>query len=143
MSDLLVAEKVSKYFGGHKAVNEVSFSLAEGRILGVIGPNGAGKTTLFHCLAGFAKPSSGRIFLNGHDVAGQRPDQVFAAGVARTFQIPKLFLEMSVVDNVMAAARLQAGEAFVECLDAAGAGAAAGASFAGASIVLAEIRRPR
>src|SRR5512141_1366373 len=112
MSDLLVAEKVSKHFGGHKAVDGVSFTLAAGRILGLIGPNGAGKSTLFHCLAGFVKPTSGRIRLNGRDIAGQAPYAVFAAGMARTFQIPRLFLDMSVLDNVATAAANQAGERF-------------------------------
>jgi branched-chain amino acid transport system ATP-binding protein len=109
---LLAADKVSKRFGGHQAVDQVSFSLAAGTITGLIGPNGAGKTTLFNCLTGFLKPSSGSIFLNGRDIAGLPPYSAFAAGVARTFQIPRPFPGMTVIENVIAASRDQAGERF-------------------------------
>jgi branched-chain amino acid transport system ATP-binding protein len=110
--DLLVVDAVSKNFGGHQAVDRVSFSLKSGSIGGLIGPNGAGKTTLFNCLAGFLKPSSGRILLAGRVVSGLSACDVFAAGLARTFQIPRPFPEMSVLDNVMVAATGQAGERF-------------------------------
>jgi branched-chain amino acid transport system ATP-binding protein len=109
-SDLLVAEGVTKTFGGHQAVNQVSFSLKSGSIAGLIGPNGAGKTTLFNCLAGSLKPTSGRILLDGRSIGGLPPCDVFSAGLARTFQIPRPFPEMSVLDNVMVAAKDQAGE---------------------------------
>jgi branched-chain amino acid transport system ATP-binding protein len=110
--DLLVVDAVSKNFGGHQAVDRVSFSLKSGSIGGLIGPNGAGKTTLFNCLAGFLKPSSGRILLAGRVVSGLSACDVFAAGLARTFQIPRPFPEMSVLDNVMVAVTGQAGERF-------------------------------
>jgi branched-chain amino acid transport system ATP-binding protein len=109
---VLAADKVSKHFGGHQAVEQVSFSLQAGAITGLIGPNGAGKTTLFNCIAGFLKPSSGSIVLNGRNIAGLPPYRVFAAGLARTFQIPRLFPEMTVIENVITAARDQAGERF-------------------------------
>jgi branched-chain amino acid transport system ATP-binding protein len=109
---LLVVDKVSKHFGGHQAVNQVSFCLQAGSIGGLIGPNGAGKTTLFHCLAGFLKPTSGTILLNGRNVSRLASCDVFAAGMARTFQIPRPFPELSVLDNVMVAATAQAGECF-------------------------------
>jgi branched-chain amino acid transport system ATP-binding protein len=109
-SDLLVAEEITKNFGGHQAVGQVSLSLKSGSIAGLIGPNGAGKTTLFNCLAGALKPTSGRILLDGRDICGLAPCDVFSAGLARTFQIPKPFPEMSVLDNVMVAAKDQAGE---------------------------------
>src|SRR5487761_2006870 len=109
---LLAADKVSKHFGGHQAVDQVSFSLPSGTITGLIGPNGAGKTTLFNCVAGFLKPSSGSILLNGRIIAGLPPHRVFAAGLARAFQIPRLFPEMTVIENVMTAACDQAGERF-------------------------------
>jgi branched-chain amino acid transport system ATP-binding protein len=111
-ADLLVVNEISKNFGGHQAVDQVSFSLQSGTIGGLIGPNGAGKTTLFNCLAGFLKPSSGQILLNGKDVTGLAACDVFAAGLARTFQIPRPFPEMSVLDNVMVAAIEQTGERF-------------------------------
>lgn len=110
MTELLAVEKVSKHFGGQKAVDGVSFKLADGGVLGVIGPNGAGKSTLFHCVAGFTKPTSGKILLRGEDIARRSADAVFAAGIVRTFQIPRLFVEMTVADNVIVAARNQLGE---------------------------------
>jgi len=109
---LLVAAKVSKVFGGQRAVDDVSFALPHGAIGGLIGPNGAGKTTLFNCLAGFMKPSSGQVWLDGQSIAGNPPSRVFAAGLARTFQIPRPFPEMTVLENVMLAPTGQLGERF-------------------------------
>ncbi len=112
MSDLLLVDGLCKNFGGHQAVQQVSFGLQAGAIGGLIGPNGAGKTTLFNCVAGFLKPTSGRILLDGQNIAGAAACDVFAAGLARTFQIPRPFAEMSVLENVMVAATGQAGERF-------------------------------
>ena len=109
---LLVAAKVSKVFGGQRAVDDVSFALPHGSIGGLIGPNGAGKTTLFNCLAGYMKPTSGQVWLDGQAVAGAPPSRVFAAGLARTFQIPRPFPEMTVLENVMLAPTGQLGERF-------------------------------
>ena len=108
----LTAREVTKSFGGHRAVDGFSFTLARGAIGGLVGPNGAGKTTLFNCLAGALEPSSGQVKLDGRDITGASPDRVFAAGLARTFQIPRPFPEMSVLDNVMLAPRGQLGERF-------------------------------
>ncbi len=108
----LTAKEVTKSFGGHRAVDGFSFTLARGAIGGLVGPNGAGKTTLFNCLAGALKPTSGQVQLDGRDITGASPDRVFAAGLARTFQIPRPFPEMSVLDNVMLAPRGQLGERF-------------------------------
>ncbi|MGA7409639.1 MAG: ABC transporter ATP-binding protein [Bryobacteraceae bacterium] len=110
--DLLVVTGITKNFGGYQAVSQVSFTLKAGSISGLIGPNGAGKTTLFNCLAGFLKPSSGRVLLDERDISGLASCDVFAAGLARTFQIPRPFPKMSVLDNVMVAAAGQAGEHF-------------------------------
>ena len=110
--DLLVAREVTKDFGGHRAVDGVSFVLERGCIGGLIGPNGAGKTTLFNCLAGHLKPTGGEITLGGVPIAGAPPSRVFAAGLARTFQIPRPFAQMSVLENVMVAPRGQLGERF-------------------------------
>jgi branched-chain amino acid transport system ATP-binding protein len=109
---LLVVENITKSFGGHRAVNQVSFSLQAGSISALIGPNGAGKTTLFNCLAGFLRPTSGRILLDGQDISGRSSCDAFAAGITRTFQIPRPFPEMSVLDNVIVASRGQSGERF-------------------------------
>jgi branched-chain amino acid transport system ATP-binding protein len=111
-SALLVAREVTKVFGGHRAVDSVSFELARGCIGGLIGPNGAGKTTLFNCLAGHLQPSGGRVTIDGVDITGASPARVFAAGLARTFQIPRPFPQMSVLENVMLAPRGQLGETF-------------------------------
>ena len=111
-SNLLRAQEVTKDFGGNRAVDGLSFSLQRGAIGGLIGPNGAGKTTLFNCLAGHYKPTSGNIWLDGRALPLGRPAQVFKAGLARTFQIPRPFADMSVLDNVMLAPRGQAGEQF-------------------------------
>ena len=111
-SSLLVAREVTKVFGGHRAVDGVSFALPRGCIGGLIGPNGAGKTTLFNCLAGHLKPSSGQIELDGRPIAGASPARVFAAGLARTFQIPRPFPQMTVLENVMLAPPGQLGERF-------------------------------
>jgi ABC-type branched-subunit amino acid transport system ATPase component len=92
---------LSKSFGGLKAVQDVSFDIAQGSILGIIGPNGAGKTTLFNLLNGFQKPSSGQVLLDGKNVIGLKPHQLCNAGVGRTFQIMRPFPRLSVADNVI------------------------------------------
>lgn len=111
-SSLLVAREVTKVFGGNRAVDGVSLVLERGAIGGLIGPNGAGKTTLFNCLAGHLKPSAGTITLDGQDITGASPARAFAAGLARTFQIPRPFPQMTVLENVMLAPRGQLGERF-------------------------------
>jgi branched-chain amino acid transport system ATP-binding protein len=111
-SGLLVAREVTKVFGGHRAVDGVSFVLERGAVGGLIGPNGAGKTTLFNCLAGHLKPTAGAVAIDGRDITGASPARVFAAGLARTFQIPRPFPQMTVLENVMLAPRDQLGERF-------------------------------
>jgi branched-chain amino acid transport system ATP-binding protein len=107
---LLEASEVIKAFGGHRAVDGLTFTLGCGTITGLIGPNGAGKTTLFNCLAGALRPTRGRIALDGRDITGAGPERIFAAGLGRTFQIPRPFPAMSVLENVMLAPRGQLGE---------------------------------
>lgn len=101
---LLELKKVSKNFGGLKAVNQVSFSLEQGEILGIIGPNGAGKTTLFNALTGFYKPDEGEIWFEGERLIALKPHQICQKGMVRTFQIVKPFLELSTLENVVIAA---------------------------------------
>ena len=100
-SPLLEVRGLTKRFGGLVANHAVSFTLAAGEILGLIGPNGAGKTTLFNSLAGFFPPTSGEILLDGADVTGLPPEKIAARGVARTFQIVRVFRSMTVVENAM------------------------------------------
>jgi branched-chain amino acid transport system ATP-binding protein len=104
MSAILSLQAVSKAFGGLQAVRDVSLEVQEGEIIGLIGPNGAGKTTLINLVAGTYAPSAGRIFLRDREVTG-RPSYVIARlGIARTFQIVRVFKDMTVRDNVATAA---------------------------------------
>ena len=96
---------VSKQFGEQSVLKNITFSLPEGEVLGIIGPNGAGKSTLFNIIAGSLSPASGEIFLWGKNITGWPPDRLCRAGMARTFQIPQIFPEMSSLENVMMGAR--------------------------------------
>src|SRR3954465_4046047 len=107
---LIEARDVSKQFGGLRAVDRMSIALGRGEMLGLIGPNGAGKTTLFNLLAGSLKPDEGTILVAGHDLSRLGPERRIALGVGRTFQIPKPFAEMTVLENVLTGAQGQAGE---------------------------------
>ncbi|MEP1216947.1 MAG: ABC transporter ATP-binding protein [Marinobacter sp.] len=100
----LAIESVSKHFGGITAVDDVSLSVDVGEVVGVIGPNGSGKSTLFSLAAGGQKPDAGKIRLQGIDVTGWPTWKIARTGISRTFQIPSLFLNMSVRDNLLAAA---------------------------------------
>ncbi|MGC8658676.1 MAG: ABC transporter ATP-binding protein [Desulfomonilaceae bacterium] len=91
-------------FGALTAVQNVSFSLNPGEILGMIGPNGAGKTTLLNCIAGICRPTSGKIYVNGTDVTGMKPHKVCRMGLAKTSQIMEPFTGMSVFENVLVGA---------------------------------------
>jgi branched-chain amino acid transport system ATP-binding protein len=101
VSELLVATGVCKRFGGVQALNDVSFSIRRGEIYGLIGPNGAGKTTLFNVLTGIYSADAGSFRFDGRPLAGLKPDQVAAAGIARTFQNIRLFANLSALENVM------------------------------------------
>jgi branched-chain amino acid transport system ATP-binding protein len=104
MNDLLQVRGISKRFGGLQAVADVSFTLAEGEILGLIGPNGAGKTTLFNLVNGVFKSDTGTITFCGKDITGRSPDQVVHLGLARTHQIVRPLSGMSVLENVIVGA---------------------------------------
>jgi branched-chain amino acid transport system ATP-binding protein len=95
---------VSKNFGGLLAVSELSFTVEAGEIVSLIGPNGAGKSTVMNLITGIYAPSSGAIRFNGQSIVGLSPDEITRRGLARTFQSLRLFLNMSVIENVMAAA---------------------------------------
>lgn len=99
--DLLVCKRLSKNFGGLKAVDQVDLSVAEGELVGLIGPNGAGKTTLFNLITGFLDVKDGNILYEGRDIT-KKPSHVIAAhGMVRTFQKINVFSELSVLDNVL------------------------------------------
>ncbi len=101
MAVVLEANQMVKAFGGVVAVNGVSFRLEQGEIRGVIGPNGSGKTTLINLIAGFHEPDSGTLLLNGKPIQALRPEQRMHLGVMRTFQIPRLFGDMTVTENLL------------------------------------------
>jgi branched-chain amino acid transport system ATP-binding protein len=101
---LLEGKKISKFFGGVQALDEVDFTVERGTIVGLIGPNGAGKTTLFNTVAGAFKPSSGRVTFDGRDVTGLPANAVCRLGMARTFQVTRPFAAMTCLENAMVAA---------------------------------------
>ena len=104
MTPLLCVHGVGKTFGGLTALDDVSFDVEAGRIVGVMGANGAGKTTLFSLIAGNEQPTAGDIRLDGRSLLGLRPDQICRLGVARTFQIVKPFPALTVLENLRTAA---------------------------------------
>jgi len=104
MGRLLELEGISKSFGGLKCIQELDLHVDEGEIVSVIGPNGAGKTTLFNLVTGVYRPDAGDIRFEGKTLLGLEPHEITARGIARTFQTLRLFLNMTVKENVMAAA---------------------------------------
>jgi branched-chain amino acid transport system ATP-binding protein len=107
MNALLEVRHVSRSFRTTLAVDDVSFDVRPGELLGLIGPNGAGKSTLFNLVAGALAPSSGQILFDGKPIAGWKSHDIARVGVARTFQIPKPYRQLSVVENVMLSAFLR------------------------------------
>jgi branched-chain amino acid transport system permease protein len=101
---ILELDGVAKAFGGLKAVDDVSFAVEQGMILGIIGPNGAGKTTLFNLLNGFLKPDAGDIRFEGHKLVGLKPNRVCRHGIGRTFQVVRVFPRMTMLENVVVGA---------------------------------------
>jgi len=116
---ILEVRGLSKSFGGLRAVDDVSFSVRRGMVLGIIGPNGAGKTTLFNLLNGFLAPDSGEVILKGRSMIGRKPHAICAAGAGRTFQIMRPFARMSITDNVRVGAYVRAATE-AEALEFAG-----------------------
>lgn len=108
---ILIAQNVTKRFGGLTAVNSVDLEVPQETIASIIGPNGAGKTTLFNCIAGFYRPEEGGLIFDGHYLTDYRPDQIAALGISRTYQNIRLFNEMTAIENVLVGAhpRLRSG----------------------------------
>jgi branched-chain amino acid transport system ATP-binding protein len=100
-SPMLQVENISKYFGGVKAVNSVSFDLAEGELLGIIGPNGSGKTTVVNCITGFVKPDSGKILYLNQNITRWAPYKIINLGIARTFQMVRPFYQLPAFKNMV------------------------------------------
>jgi branched-chain amino acid transport system ATP-binding protein len=112
MGDLLRVESLAKRFGGIVATDDLTFGIPEGELLAVIGPNGAGKTTLIAQLSGQLVPDSGRIYFAGREITSVPMHARSALGLARSFQITSLFLDLSVLDNVALAVQAHAGHSF-------------------------------
>ena len=110
---MIVVENLHKRFGGVHAVNGASLTIRPGSITGLIGPNGAGKTTLFNVIAGLYQPTAGRVLLDGEDITGLKPHELFHKGVLRTFQLAHEFKTLTVRDNLMMVPPNQAGESLL------------------------------
>jgi branched-chain amino acid transport system ATP-binding protein len=109
LSDILSVRGLSKSFGAVSVASDVSFDVAEGEILGIIGPNGAGKTTLFGMLSGHVEPSAGSVRFRGEDITALPPHDRARRGIARTYQVPRPFGQMTVFDNLRVAASFAGG----------------------------------
>ncbi len=107
MSDLLVVDGVTKRFGGLIANDNVSFSIRKGEIIGLIGPNGAGKSTLFNCIACYYNADEGKILYHGRDITKKNPETICRMGISRSFQIVRIFRDMTVLENIMIGAFLK------------------------------------
>jgi branched-chain amino acid transport system ATP-binding protein len=112
MGVALEVRNISKLFGSLRAVDGISFGVADQSLTILIGPNGSGKTTLINLISGFYRPDSGQVIYNGKDITGLAPHKVYKMGLTRTFQIPTLFWKLTVLENVMVAKRDNPGEKF-------------------------------
>lgn len=110
---MIVVDDIHMYFGGIHAVDGASLTIEGGTITGLIGPNGAGKTTLFNVVAGVYKPTSGKVYLDGEDITGLPPHDLFAKGMLRTFQMAHEFSTLTVRENLMMVPGDQTGESLV------------------------------
>jgi branched-chain amino acid transport system ATP-binding protein len=113
---LLECQGISRYFGGLRAVSNLSLTLEAGELVGLIGPNGAGKTTVFNMITGIFPPTSGTVLLEGKPLTGLPPYQVTQRGIARTFQNIRLYREMTVLDNVRTAMHPHCGYSLLDSL---------------------------
>ena len=122
MSAVLEVHRLSKSFGGIKAVDDVSFDVREGEMLGLIGPNGSGKSTLFNCILGQLAPTSGEVMLDGRTVTGLRPSHINRLGVSRTFQLLQIFPQLSVRENLILAGQEHQGSMLMRLIGRRDAG---------------------
>jgi neutral amino acid transport system ATP-binding protein len=101
MSTLLATEGVHKSYGGVQALDACTLQVDEGTVAGLIGPNGSGKTTLFNVITGYAKADAGEVYLSGKKITNSAPDKVFALGIGRTFQLTRIFPNLTVMENML------------------------------------------
>lgn len=111
---MITVNNIHKYFGGLHAVDDASIEIEKGSITGLIGPNGAGKTTLFNIIAGVYKPDGGQVTLDGEDITGMPPHELFEKGLLRTFQIAHEFSSLTVRENLMMVPGNQSGEKLID-----------------------------
>lgn len=116
MAAILEIDALTRRVGGLTAVDDLSFSVAEGEIRGLIGPNGAGKTTTFNVISGYYPPTSGQVRFDGKEIGGLAPDDIAALGLVRTFQQTTLFKELSVLDNLLIGAHLRIKPSLVSAI---------------------------
>ncbi len=121
MSAMLQVEGISLYFGGLKALDDVSLTVEQGCITALIGPNGSGKTTLFNVITGFLKPNKGRVLFEGREITGLPVHRIANMGVARTFQVSSLFPKLTVWENLLVAYPHQSGESLASVFSRPGA----------------------
>jgi neutral amino acid transport system ATP-binding protein len=114
MATLLEVNGVCKAFGGIQALAECSLTVEQGHVAGLIGPNGSGKTTLFNVITGYHKVRQGQVRYNGRDITNARPDVIFKLGMARTFQLSRIFTQLSLLENVLVAT--QSGKGWVRSM---------------------------
>ncbi len=114
MENVLVVKDIRKTFGGIVALDDVNVNVKKGLITMLIGPNGSGKTTLINCVTGFYKPDRGRVWFMDEEITGWPPHKVYDEGLVRTFQIPKPFQKLTVLENLLAAYRGNPGESFLK-----------------------------
>lgn len=107
---------IRKFFGNLRAIDDISFGVEEKSLTILMGPNGSGKTTLINVIGGLYKPDSGKVFFLGKDITGLPPHEIYKLGLARTFQIPALFLQLTVLENLMVASKNNPGEHFARSL---------------------------
>jgi ABC-type branched-subunit amino acid transport system ATPase component len=105
MTTELRTEGISKAFGGVQALDDCTLTVAEGSITGLIGPNGSGKTTLFNIMTGYERPDSGAVYLAGQNITGASAQRVFGLGMGRTFQLTRIFPRLTLLENMLVAAR--------------------------------------
>lgn len=116
MEGILEISDVRKAFGNLNALDGVTFGVREKEIHILIGPNGSGKTTLINVISGFYRPDSGKVVFEGKDITGMPPHKLYGLGLSRTFQIPSLFTKLTVMENVLVAAKGNPGESFARSL---------------------------
>jgi branched-chain amino acid transport system ATP-binding protein len=113
---MLSTENLRKFFGGIRAVDGVSINCEQGKITLIIGPNGSGKTTLINLIAGYYKPDSGKVYFEKEDITGLPMNKIYEKGIVRSFQIPSLFWGLTVLENILVAARGNPGESVMKGL---------------------------